>query len=325
MGVKVHQHLERGMHTSVRIVLLTTSYPEYPGHPSGHFVAWEAESLAGGGHDVHVIAPHAQDTVHHGPHQDDPRTGVSVHRLTHGGALGWPGARHRLHADPWRAIGLLRYLSAARDLAATLRAGRTIVHWAIPGMLMVPRSAQRITVVSHGEDVRLLASLPSPARSRVTAKIAERVEQWRFVSQALRDSLELPPHVARAVDAVASIGPAAIELPQVTPATRTPGAARYVSIGRLVPSKNVERAIEYVSLRAQECELIVIGDGPSRTTLEVLAREKGVDATFLGLLPRDQTLAWLASSDALLMASALEGYSTVVREAEALHVPIRFL
>src|SRR5260221_4802199 len=41
----------------VRTVLITTSYPQIPGDPAGHFVECEAVHLAQQGHEVHVIAP----------------------------------------------------------------------------------------------------------------------------------------------------------------------------------------------------------------------------------------------------------------------------
>jgi glycosyltransferase involved in cell wall biosynthesis len=67
---------------------------------------------------------------------------------------------------------------------------------------------------------------------------------------------------------------------------------------------------------------VVVGDGPLRASLEAEALALGVDARFVGTTPRAEALAWIGAADALLHASKTEGLSTVVREAEALGVPI---
>ena len=95
-----------------------------------------------------------------------------------------------------------------------------------------------------------------------------------------------------------------------------------VSVGRLVASKRVERAIEHVERTSDLDALVVVGDGPERSKLERLARARGVDARFVGALERGEALAWIGAADALIQASTAEGLSTVVREAEALGTPV---
>ena len=96
--------------------------------------------------------------------------------------------------------------------------------------------------------------------------------------------------------------------------------------GRLVRSKRVDRVIDYVaSHREGEPILIVIGDGPERERLELLARNWALDVRFLGNTPRRETLAWIGAADELVHASIAEGMSTVMREAEQLGVKITVL
>jgi glycosyltransferase involved in cell wall biosynthesis len=47
-----------------------------------------------------------------------------------------------------------------------------------------------------------------------------------------------------------------------------------------------------------------------------------VDARFVGLLPREETLAWIGAAAVLVFASAQEGESTVLREAAAMGTPV---
>ena len=114
-----------------------------------------------------------------------------------------------------------------------------------------------------------------------------------------------------------------LDLPDVRDAIerlrRELGATRAaVSVGRLVASKRVDRAIEHVARTRDLDALVVVGDGPERARLERLARARGVDARFVGAVGRTAALAWIGAAAELLHASAAEGLSTVVREAEAL-------
>jgi glycosyltransferase involved in cell wall biosynthesis len=93
-----------------------------------------------------------------------------------------------------------------------------------------------------------------------------------------------------------------------------------VTVGRLVASKRVDKAIAHVAEAGGVDALVVVGDGPERGRLEALARQRGVDARFVGLVPRAAALAWMGAAEVVLHASEEEGLSTVVREAEALGV-----
>jgi glycosyltransferase involved in cell wall biosynthesis len=114
-----------------------------------------------------------------------------------------------------------------------------------------------------------------------------------------------------------------MEMPDVSEAVaqkrRELGDARVaLSVGRLVRGKRVDRAIEHVARTREVDALIVVGDGPERGRLEALARAREVNARFLGVLPREETLAWIGAASILLFASEHEGASTVLREAAAM-------
>ena len=74
----------------MRVAVVTTSYPDFPGDPSGHFVQAEVSTLKDAGHDVEVIAPKA------------------------GGAFGWPGIAARVKAFPPRLLEVGSFVSRAR-------------------------------------------------------------------------------------------------------------------------------------------------------------------------------------------------------------------
>jgi teichuronic acid biosynthesis glycosyltransferase TuaC len=294
----------------MRIAVVTTSYPASEGDPAGHFVRAEVRGLERDGHEVHVVAPAS------------------------GGAFGWPGVATRVRARPWTAMGAAGWAMHARTALAALSATRVICHWVVPSVFPIAWTARApIEGVSHGGDVRLLTGLPSPLRAAFVRRIAARVVRWRFVSDALLEDLcrALPATAAFAVRRVAVVAASPIDVPPDPSRTREARAAAlrgeakgplFVAVGRLVAGKRVERAIDHVAAQGGDARLVVVGDGPERARLRAHARARRLDVRFVGDVPRDEALAWIAASDALVHASEAEGLSTVIREAELLGVRV---
>jgi teichuronic acid biosynthesis glycosyltransferase TuaC len=304
--------LRESSRAASRVALVTTSWPRGAGDPAGHFVQAEARALERTGAEVVVIAPDG------------------------GGAFGWPGVGARVRERPLRAISAALWVAKARGRLRDVRAERVIAHWAVPCAWPIACGGapaqidQELEVVSHGGDVRLLTALPAAARRTVVATIASRACRWRFVSEALMASLSaaLDRETRGQVEAVAVVQAAALEMPDV----RHPVALRRralgrlrvaVSVGRLVPSKRVDRAIEHVARAPDLDVIVVVGDGPERRRLEAHARALGVDARFVGLVDRAEALTWIGAADVVLHASEAEGMSTVLREAQLLGTPIQ--
>jgi glycosyltransferase involved in cell wall biosynthesis len=286
----------------VRIAVVSTSYPESEGDPSGHFVRAEVRSLEREGHDVTVIRP------------------------TPGGAFGWPGVAARLAENPLRIADAACFLARARRELLRGNFERATCHWVVPGVLPITAGARcLIEGVSHGGDVRFLLALPAPVRSLAVSDIARRLEVWRFVSQALLASVadRVSAAAGRHLLRCAVVRESPIELPDVSEAAhraREEHGSFVVAVGRLVPGKRFDRAIDRASLDRRR--IFVIGDGPERARLEAHARRRGAQAVFLGTRPRDEALSWIAAAEALVHASVEEGLSTVVREAAALGTPV---
>lgn len=290
----------------MRIVLVTTSYPAHEGDPSGHFVQAEARELERQGHEVRVVTPPG------------------------GGAFGWPGFAARVREKPWRLLDAMRWMARAASQLEREPAERIVAHWAVPCAWPVAsgRRDAELAVVSHGADVRLLVALPSPIRERLVRSIAERATEWRFVSTALREQLLGSLRRSRdSLERVATVRAPRLELPAVSEriariARELDGKRVAVSVGRLVASKRVDRAIHHVARTRDVDALVVVGDGPERARLEDLAKRCAVDARFVGLVPREEALAWIGAARMVLHGSLHEGLSTVVREAEALGTPV---
>ena len=100
-----------------------------------------------------------------------------------------------------------------------------------------------------------------------------------------------------------------------------------ISIGRLAPEKNWEtllRAAAQVCSQHPDMRLVLIGDGPDKQSLEVLAAELGISerVSFIGRLPFEDVPTYLKAADMFSFASITETQGLVTIEAMAAGLPI---
>lgn len=101
------------------------------------------------------------------------------------------------------------------------------------------------------------------------------------------------------------------------------GAVKIAIVGRLLPLKQVDLAIEALSLLPSTVSLFVIGDGVARGSLERLTQRLGVSSRvlFVGEKTHNETLELIKQCDILVHSSRQEGAGWSVGEAQALGVP----
>jgi glycosyltransferase involved in cell wall biosynthesis len=97
---------------------------------------------------------------------------------------------------------------------------------------------------------------------------------------------------------------------------------RLLAIGRLVPVKQFEVAIEAVAVANREAgeelaDLVIVGDGPERENLESLSRSltREVNVIFKGWLEGKTLRDQIIEADVLVITSKFEPYGVVVLEA----------
>jgi glycosyltransferase involved in cell wall biosynthesis len=117
----------------------------------------------------------------------------------------------------------------------------------------------------------------------------------------------------------------AVEPPNDTRPIHPPLAARYtlVTVGRLVPWKRVDQIIGAVA-QLKDVGLVVIGDGPERSSLEEFTKQRGLAdrVYFAGQGTRADTWSLMASCDLFVLNSTYEGFPHVVLEAMSLGLPV---
>ncbi len=101
------------------------------------------------------------------------------------------------------------------------------------------------------------------------------------------------------------------------------GAVRVLSVGRVSVEKNLPllvKAWKIVRERRPEAELIVVGDGPYRATME---RElSGLGARFLGFRHGRELSTIYASADLFVFPSATDTLGQVVMESQSSGLPV---
>ena len=102
------------------------------------------------------------------------------------------------------------------------------------------------------------------------------------------------------------------------------GTPVLVAAGRLAGVKNYPLMIEAVAQLAgrMRTALWILGDGPDRSRLEALARERGVGSVvqFLGF--QRNPFRFIAAADVFVLTSTYEGFGNVLIEAMACGTPV---
>ncbi len=326
----------------MRIGLLTTGFPRFAGDVAGSFVLGFARALSEQGHRVEVLAPEPPERLEK-PSMDAnveltwvPYLRPRALERTFYGA----GVLDNLRLDPRAFLGLGPFsLSLLAHASARVSGWDALVsHWALPCALAAAlvRGARPHLSVLHSADVSLLERLPG--RALLARRLVRGASAMVFSSRELRrrfsallDPLERAEQGARMHVCAMGIDEGAAP---------TPGGARralrarlglerftVLSLGRLVPIKGLEHAIDAVAGLA-DIELVIAGEGPMREALAQRARSRGAQVRFVGRVVGAEKEAWLSAADAFVLPSVplasgrTEGMPTSVLEAMQAGLPV---
>lgn len=329
---------------SLRIGLVTTSFPRAPGDHAGAFVLGFARAFVSRGHRVEVIAPEPPKAA---PALNEP--GIDVVHVPYLRPRRWQrtfygaGAPDNLASDPLAWVGVAPFVRALRREVVARQAcwDAVVSHWALPTGLVVGHvlgptgcdAARAHLVVCHSADVHVLSRMP--AGSRLARFITERASSLLFVAPSLRDrwlSL-LGPIDGAAATVRCHVSPMGIDRPSYTRARRE--ARRFwrmqaftvVAMGRLVAVKGIDVLLA-AAAGNEGIEVIVAGDGPERPRLARLAARLGVHCRFIGMVQGDEKRALLDGADVMVVPSRVlssgrsEGAPTAMFEAMRAGVPV---
>ena len=94
---------------------------------------------------------------------------------------------------------------------------------------------------------------------------------------------------------------------------------KFVSIRTLSPLYNIEciiKAFEIVKAKLPDARLTIVGDGPSRQSLEQMAADNNIkDVTFTGRVPNSDIYKYLDGSDVMLSSPRIDNMPVSILEA----------
>lgn len=301
----------------MKLGVITTSYPRFPGDAAGSFVAGHVAALRARGHTVDVIAAGA-------PSDAAPE----VHRV--GGGLFYAGgAPDALERAPIRA-GAAALAFTARLVAAVARRAQRwdaiLAHWLVPSALAALPSRAPLLAIAHGGDIYTLRRLHLLAPT--LHLLHRRGARLVFVSGQLRVIARAAAPALGAWLDRAAIQPMGIDVARFAALERAPRDPPIVLVAaRLVPIKGVDVAIAALAHLAQPARLVIAGDGPERARLAALgALDPRIE--LLGQVSTEHRDRLLRTASVVVIPSRTlpsgrtEGTPTIALEALAAGVPV---
>ena len=325
----------------MRIGVISTSFPRFPGDLAGTFVAEHVDWLARAGHEIEVIcAGDGREQNSHLGCQFDGR--VKVTRIARPGELffhdGAPDSlkRSRLH---WLHAAQFSASMVSEVARASKRWGCAIAHWLVPSAAsLLLTSRVPMAAIAHSGDVHLLHQLRMTnvfarlfLRRRARMIFVSRELQQRFAA-GLSARWRAPFYSASTVTSmgihVAKWGRQEDSV-RTMPTRRVSSAGKQIAyLGRLVPVKGVAILLRAVR-RLPHVRVAIAGAGPQRSELVALAQRVGVSwVDFMGSVRGGARRTLFAQSDVVVIPSVrladgrTEGFPRVLLEAMAAGVPV---
>ena len=327
------------------VVMVTTSYPRFPGDTIGTFMEPIAHGVARRGHEVHVVLPwHPQ--LRRGPVED----GVRFHPFRYAplrllNVFGYAAALREdvsLRPAAWMAtpLALAAGWRKARKIAWKFGATVMHAHWVVPGGVMGALAAPRLPLVVslHGSDVYVAERHAMVGRAArwvfgragfVTA-CSDDLRERAIRLGAARDRSETIPY---GVDADRFRPDPAARAARRAAAGLGPDDPVLFTAGRFVRKKGFEYLVDAaaeLSQRFPTLRLIMGGGGDLGGELRARAAALGVGdrVSFPGVLGHAEVAEWLAAADVAVVPSVrddsgnVDGLPNVVMEALASGTPL---
>ncbi|HEX5411026.1 MAG TPA: N-acetyl-alpha-D-glucosaminyl L-malate synthase BshA [Terriglobia bacterium] len=290
-----------------------TCYPTYGG--SGVVATELGLELAARGHDIHFISyalpvrvPELSENIH-------------FHEVE---VMNYPLFNH----PPYTlALASQMYNVAVNESLDVLH-----VHYAIPhsvsGYLARSMMGERgIPVVTtlHGTDITLVGS--DRSYLPITRFAIEQSDAVTAISEYLRQTTLKEFGITHPIDVIPNFVNCDVFHPQDKNSHRQDFAAGgekiMVHLSNFRPVKRVTDVVEiFARVRKKiPAKLLMIGDGPDRTSAEWLAREKNLSADVHFLGKQNQVQDLLGCADVALLPSDQESFGLVALEAMACAVP----
>ncbi|EFO79758.1 glycosyl transferase group 1 [Oscillochloris trichoides DG-6] len=333
----------------MRIVMLASSYPKYPGETTAPFIEEIAAGAVARGHQVTLLAPWHPD-IRRAPQERGvdlrffryaPHPALNIWGYAQSLLSDTHIKRRALLAAPFAlgasALALLRTLNAAH------RAGKPFdlvqAHWVLPNgppAALVARMHHLPLVISlHGSDIYLAE------RGRIAGQVARAAFAQADAVTACSGDLGQRGISLGAKAAKTSIIPYGVNIREFRPDPQAQAAVRaelglgegvplVIGLGRLVAKKGFGVLLDawpQVLRSYPQALLCIVGYGDLRAQLEAQAQRLGIAAQvrFTGQLDRQRTAHYLAAADVFalpIVREGVDGLPNVLLEAMGAARPV---
>ncbi len=310
----------------MRILFLSSTFPHGTARVTGTF-NWELCRALAVEHAVRVVSPRSFLDVWRSRTENvaadrwvTATSGVPASYPTYFYTPGF--ARHHSGGFQWRSIR--RHL---RTVMKEFRPEAVVSYWAHPDGEVGLRAAQEIgvpsVVIIGGSDVLLL---PRDRRRRPKIqRVLRESSAVMTVSEGLRQAvIELGTEPSRVVTNYQGVDEALFHSGDSATARKLlslPTDRRLLLwVGRMVDVKGLDTLIAAFDLawqRQPELQLLLVGDGPLRESVEhdIRCRCLTEHVRLIGPKPHSQLPDWYRAADLVLLSSWSEGLPNVLREA----------
>lgn len=301
------------------MLIVTTSFPQYPGDYSGIFIYNQIKPLIKK-HNIHVVYLSRK------------------HRLSQNSDIYLHPIQYPFKTFPLSQLNPIEFYkipSLYKRLAETVK---TIVsaehieivhsHWLVPTGYIVSRELPSDVphiITAHGTDVNKLLNMP--LANKIVKKTLDMSNRIIAVSRALK--LDITKKTGISADKISTIYNG-VNTALFRPPSHRQKSDRFriLYVGSLFKVKRVDRLIRGIRLLNEEYEhkdilkVVIVGDGPEREHLEKLSQNIRDIVHFEGKQPYYKIPEYMKNSDVLVLPSMSEGFPSVVVEALACGLPV---
>ncbi len=324
-------------------VMVTTSYPRFPGDGVGSFMEPIAKGLAARGHEIHVVAPwhpaitrpKVEDGVHFHFFRYAPAQSLNIF----GYAEGLRADTH-LRAAVWAVAPLAMTAGWFKAWRVATKRHATVMHghWIVPGGIMAAAAARRLPLVIslHGSDVFVAE------RHAIARAAARRVLHRASWVTAPSDDLRRRAQQLGADPARVETVPYGVDADRFAPSPAIAADVRrdlslgsgpvIFAAGRLVRKKGFEHLIAATRTLATthpSVRLLIAGDGDLRDELTTQAASASpARVTLLGNRSQDEVARLITAADVVAVPSVrdeagnVDGLPNFALEALASGTPV---
>jgi glycosyltransferase involved in cell wall biosynthesis len=292
----------------MKVLLVTTSYPDFPGSQRGIFIRKLCLELLKNGLDVLVLTPRILSQSAY--FEDD--SGIKVYRFW------FPSNNKQLNQmDSIPMIPMIIYMASGlfKALHLIVKYKPDVIHgnWIVPTGLIAAIAGRILRVpvlnTAHGLDMRISEQQPIRALFELAVKLSHKTV---IVSPSMktRGLLQHAEVIPMGVDEVFF---------RLHPGRNTKTVVYTRSLESVYDVETLIRSIPSVIKSVPNVRFIIAGTGTQKEHLQSLAQKIGAGehSTFLGHLPSDQIPALMEQASVYVATALADGTSPALLEAIA--------